>query len=62
MKKKENHNKIWEAIDDIKINHLTHLSIDMAETKTNVAWLKKNHFIIMSASVGALIAALINLL
>ena len=35
---------------------------DLAVVKTDVAWLKKNHWIIAGASIGGLIAALMNLL
>lgn len=35
---------------------------DVAEIKTDVAWLKANHWIVVTASTGALITAIINIL
>lgn len=61
-KENQNHSKLWEAIDDIRSNHLFHIEKDISEMKTDISWLKKNHWIVMTASVGGLIGALINLL
>jgi hypothetical protein len=58
-----------EAIENIRTNHLEHLKRDtdtlkgdMVEVKTDLKWLKKTYWIVVSASVGSLIAALINLI
>ena len=46
--------KINDEIGDVKA--------DLAQVKTDVCWLKRNHWIVATASIGALVAALINLL
>ena len=53
---------IEEDIKNIKENHLTHIEIDMARTSSNVDWLMKYHWIVSSASIGALVTGLINLM
>ena len=40
---KEKHNEIWSEIKNMKDNHILHLTEDMAEVKTNIAWLMENH-------------------
>lgn len=50
-----------KSVEEIKTNHLVHLAIDVAETKTNVDWLMKFFWIVASSSIGALIVGLINL-
>ena len=50
----KNTKTINEEMGDIRIS--------LAKVRTDVHWLKKNYFIIATASVGALIGALINLL
>lgn len=54
--------ELEEKIDDILTNHLPHLQILIAEIKTNVGWLLKTYWIIVTASIGGLIAGIINLL
>lgn len=49
-------------VKNIRDNHLAHLAVDMTSTKTNVEWLLKYHWIIATASIGGLIAGLINLI
>lgn len=43
-------------------NDVADVKIDLAKVKTDVAWLKRFFFIIASASIGALIVGIINLL
>ena len=53
-----------EIKNDVKImkeNHLSHIELALAQVTTDVAWLKKSYWVVVSASVGALIVALINL-
>lgn len=38
------------------------IKIDLAEVKTDVSWLKRYFWIVVAASVGALVTGLINLL
>ena len=40
---------------------LSSINVDIAKIKTDLSWLKKNYWLVASASVGALIGALINL-
>lgn len=61
--------ELEEKIASIIENHLPHIQesisevkIDMASIKTNVDWLLKFFWIIASASIGALIVGVINLL
>lgn len=56
-------------VKEIKDNHLVHVQKDVAEikidfgrVKTDVAWLKKFFWIVAAASVGSLVAGLINLI
>ena len=37
------------------------IKVDLAQVKTNVCWLVKSYWVIVIASVGALIGAIINL-
>ena len=57
------------AIENLKNNHLKHLKDDvgdlkigMVEVKTDLKWLKKFFFIVAGASIGSLIAGVINLI
>ena len=54
--------KIENRIDDIVDNHLHHLESDMASTKTNVSWIMKIQWGVMSAAIGGLVVGVINLL
>ena len=63
MKKEtETHNKIWEAIDDIRTNHLFHIEKDMAEVKTDIGWLKEAHKASRQLAFGILATSLAGLL
>jgi len=62
-------NNIDESLDMLRIdvskmkdNHLQHLETDMADVKTDVAWLKRFFWIVITASVGALATGIINLM
>jgi len=41
---------------------LGQVQTDVAKVKTDVAWLKRTYWVVVSASVGGLIAGVINLL
>jgi len=53
--------QLEKVVNEIKDNHLVHISIDLAELKTNQSWLLRYHWMLMTASVGALVASLANL-
>ena len=67
---------ICDDIHDIKNNHVAHIQVnieemsrcmnsmkrDSMEVKTDVAWLKRFFWIIATASIGSLIAQLVNYL
>lgn len=55
-------NDIKSDIKLIKENHLSHLELDMASVKTNMDWLMKWHWVITTASIGGLIAGIINMI
>ena len=66
---KDNHTKIWEAINEIKSNHIAHIETSMAEMRTDIGWLKENHksskqliYGILATSIAGLIMGLIKLL
>ena len=54
--------RVEKTVNDIRDNHLVHLQTDMTKVGTDVDWLKRFFWIIATASVGGLIAALINLI
>lgn len=54
--------RVEKAVNEIKDNHLVHLQEDVSKVGTDVDWLKRFFWILATASVGGLIAALINLL
>ncbi|MBT9610280.1 MAG: hypothetical protein IV110_09575 [Aquabacterium sp.] len=54
--------RVEKAVNEIKDNHLVHLQTDMTKVGTDVDWLKRFFWIIATASIGGLIAALINLI
>ncbi len=54
--------RVEKAVNEIKDNHLVHLQTDMTRVGTDVDWLKRFFWIIATASIGGLIAALINLI
>ena len=43
-------------------NEMGEIKVDLAKVKTDVCWLKRNYWIVVTASVGGLIGAIINLL
>jgi len=56
---------VKENRTDIKLmlgNHLPHMSADIKETKTNVSWLMKFFWVVATASIGSLIAAVLTLI
>lgn len=54
--------RVEKAVNEIKDNHLVHLQTDMTRVGTDVDWLKRFFWVIATASIGGLIAALINLI
>ena len=65
----ERFEKTDEKLDAIKDNHLAHMQTSMnnmgillTKTTTNVSWLLKYHWIIVTASIGAVITGIFNLL
>ncbi len=54
--------RVEKTVNEIKDNHLVHLQTDVTKVSTDVDWLKRFFWVIATASVGGLIAALINLL
>ncbi len=54
--------RVEKTVNEIKDNHLAHLQTNMTKVSTDVDWLKRFFWVIATASVGGLIAALINLL
>ncbi|MFA6973211.1 MAG: hypothetical protein WC238_00530 [Parcubacteria group bacterium] len=51
-----------KKLAEIKNNHLFHLDIKLTQVGTDVEWLKRFFWIVATASIGGLVAALINLL
>ncbi len=49
-------------VKEIKDNHLPHIIEKVTQTGADVDWLKRFFWIVITASVGGLIGALINLL
>lgn len=56
--------KLSDKIDNIRDNHLAHLSLDVGEVKlvvvevkNDVAWLKRFFWIVVTASLGSFITA-----
>ena len=63
------YDRIEGKLDVIKDNHLAHIQGDMAsinlgltKTTTNVDWLLRYHWIVATASIGALITGVVNLM
>ncbi len=54
--------RVEKTVNEIRDNHLVHLQTDITKVSTDVDWLKRFFWVIATASVGGLIAALINLL
>ena len=51
-----------KSVDEIKNNHLPHIDGKLTRVGTDVDWLKRFFWIVATASVSGLIAALLNLL
>ncbi|MDO8469565.1 MAG: hypothetical protein Q7S84_00910 [bacterium] len=51
-----------KSVDEIKNNHLPHIDGKLTRVCTDLDWLKRFFWIVATASVGGLIAALLNLL
>ena len=49
-------------VEEIKNNHLPHINTKLTCVGTDVDWLKRFFWIVATASVGALVAAVLNLL
>ena len=62
QKQDERLDHIEKTVNEIKDNHLVHLQTDVTKVSTDVDWLKRFFWVIATASIGGLIAALINLL
>lgn len=54
--------RVEKTVNDIRDNHLVHLKTEMTKVGTDVDWLKRFFWIIATASIGGLIATLINLI
>ncbi len=54
--------RVEKAVNEIKDNHLVHMQTDLTKVSTDVDWLKRFFWVIATASIGGLIAAIINLL
>jgi len=62
-------NRTGTAISDIKNNHLAHIQSSMSEMQnslykntTDTDWLKRFFWIVATASIGSLVAGVLNLL
>ncbi len=62
------HDDIAKDISEIKNNHLAHvekdlssLKTDFVTVKTDVSWLKRFFWVVATASIGALITGILNL-
>jgi hypothetical protein len=51
-----------KGIAEIKNNHLFHINTKLMQVGTDVDWLKRFFWIVATASIGGLVATLINLL
>ena len=55
--------KEWiKSVDDKLDNHLVGIGKEIAEIKTDLKWLKKFFWIVMTSSIGAVILVLFNLI
>lgn len=54
--------RVEKAVNEIKDNHLVHMQTDLTKVGTDVDWLKRFFWVIATASIGGLVAAIINLL
>ena len=54
--------RVEQTVNEIKDNHLAHIQTDITKVKTDIDWLKRFFWLVATASIGGLIAALLNLL
>lgn len=54
--------RVEKTVNEIKDNHLAHMQTELTKVSTDVDWLKRFFWIIATASIGGLIAAILNLL
>ena len=54
--------RVEKTVNEITDNPLVHMQTDLTKVSTDVDWRKRFFWILATASVGGLIAALINLL
>lgn len=54
--------RVEKTVNEIKDNHLAHMQTELTKVGTDVDWLKRFFWIIATASIGGLIAAILNLL
>ncbi len=54
--------KLERDVTEIKDNHLPHITNKITQVGTDVDWLKRFFWIVATASIGGLIAAVINIL
>lgn len=59
---KDNFLLINNKLDEIKDNHLAHIQTDLNKTTTDVSWLMRYHWIIATASIGALVAGIVSIM
>ncbi|MEK7643255.1 MAG: hypothetical protein AAB372_02300 [Patescibacteria group bacterium] len=55
-------NRVESTVNEIKDNHLVHIQTDLTKVSTDVDWLKRFFWLVATASIGGLIAAVLNLL
>jgi len=54
--------RVEKSVNEIKDNHLVHIQTDLTKVSTDVDWLKRFFWILATASIGGLIATVIDLL
>lgn len=54
--------RLEDSVNEIKDNHLPHIQTDLTKVSTDVDWLKRFFWIVATASIGGLIAAVLNLI
>jgi len=54
--------RVEKTVNEIKDNHLVHIQTDLTKVSTDVDWIKRFFWLVATASIGGLIAAVINLL
>lgn len=54
--------RVEKTVNEIKDNHLMHIQIHLTKIGTDVDWLKRFFWLVATASIGGLIAAILNLL